>query len=108
MRRERVVVVRLEPVAQLVTANSDCGSRQPYAQHATGSPHRHDPDPPTGSRRDPHHHTPDPPTNPQAHRSPPPAATYSAAVAFNASHSSIRTSGSSSERPRISSTRRIR
>ena len=31
-----------------------------------------------------------------------------AAVAFSASHSSIRTSGSSSERPRISSTRRIR
>lgn len=29
-------------------------------------------------------------------------------VAFSASHSSIRTSGSSSERPRISSTRRIR
>lgn len=33
---------------------------------------------------------------------------YSAEVAFSASHSSIRTSGSSSERPRISSTRRIR
>ncbi len=33
---------------------------------------------------------------------------YSPEVAFSASHSSIRTSGSSSERPRISSTRRIR
>ncbi|RPF36662.1 hypothetical protein EDD92_6707 [Streptomyces sp. TLI_185] len=33
---------------------------------------------------------------------------YSADVAFNASHNSIRTSGSSSDRPRISSTRRIR
>ncbi|GGR39301.1 hypothetical protein GCM10010251_65090 [Streptomyces aurantiogriseus] len=71
LRRERVVAVRQEPVAQLVTANSDCGSRQPYAQHATGSPHRHDPDPPTHRRRAPHRHDPDPPTNPQA----PPGAT---------------------------------
>lgn len=33
---------------------------------------------------------------------------YSGDVAFNASQSSIRTSASSSDRPRISSTRRIR
>ncbi|GGR11291.1 hypothetical protein GCM10010251_29370 [Streptomyces aurantiogriseus] len=57
LRREWVVVVRLEPVAQLVTANSDCGSRQQYAPHATGSPHHHDPDP-----------DPDPPTGTTSRR----------------------------------------
>ncbi len=41
-------------------------------------------------------------------RSQPVGGSRTGAVVFSASHSSIRTSGSSSERPRISSTRRIR
>lgn len=42
------------------------------------------------------------------HAVPPGPAGCSQPVAFSASHSSMRTSGSSSERPRISSTRRMR